>query len=233
MEGSSKKVSNKKFKTCDIRLPGENRPIHSSIHDILYQDVWLAQADLLIEAGFFQLARDFLYESINAAKILDERYTNAKGQYLLGRIALFDNNFIEAKSYASNAQKIAVDETFWYNCVCLLVDAHKLDSEDKLGYEKSVQILNKCVRLVKAEKSCRANKISKIEWMEAMLEYQLGMVTVEGLLVGKLTSEGDVNRQQKMGRRSLRQNAMHPFLFKKLSSVCEVCLSGKLNLYLT
>ena len=189
---------------------------------MLYQDVWLAQADLLVDAGFFQLARDFLYESMNAARTFDERYTMAKCQYLLGRIALFDNNFIEARSYASNAQKTAVDECFWFNCVCLLVDGHRLDSKDKLGYEKSVQILTKCVRLVKAEKGCRGNKASRVEWMEAMLEFELGVVTVEGLMAGRLSSDGDVTRKEKMGRRSMKQNTMHASLFKKLTSVCEV-----------
>jgi len=220
LDGSSKKPQ-AKFTTSDIRLPGEDRPLHSAPHDILYQDVWLAQAGLLIDAGHFQQARDFLYESMNAARTFDERYTLAKAQYLLSRIALFDNNFMEARSYASSAQKTAVDETFWFDCVCVLVEGHRLDGQDKQGYEKSVQILTKCVRLVKAEKGCRRNKASRLEWIEAMLEFKLGEVTAEGQMAGRL-SEGDVTRAQKMGRRSLKQNTMHASLFKKLSAVCEV-----------
>lgn len=66
-DGSVKKW--KKLKSEDIRLPGENRPLHGEVSDMLYQDLWLAQADTLIESGYFQTARDFLYESLNACKV--------------------------------------------------------------------------------------------------------------------------------------------------------------------
>ena len=66
-DGSGKKIV--KNKTDDIKLPGENRSIHDAIHDILYQDVWIVMSETLIDNGHFQLARDFLYESLNAAKV--------------------------------------------------------------------------------------------------------------------------------------------------------------------
>lgn len=67
-DGSAKKAI--KNKTDDLKLPGENRPIHDAIHDILYQDIWIVIAEDLVDNGHFQLARDFLYESLAAAKVI-------------------------------------------------------------------------------------------------------------------------------------------------------------------
>ena len=53
----------------DLQLPGENRPIHEELHDILYQDMWIQLAETLVENGFFQTARDFLFESLNATNV--------------------------------------------------------------------------------------------------------------------------------------------------------------------
>ena len=53
----------------DLQLPGENRPIHEELHCILYQDMWIQLAETLVENGFFQTARDFLYESLNATNV--------------------------------------------------------------------------------------------------------------------------------------------------------------------
>ena len=39
-------------------------------------------------------------------KSFDDKQTQAKVNYLLGEIALFDANFIEARNYAINAQVI-------------------------------------------------------------------------------------------------------------------------------
>ncbi len=112
-EGSKKKW--KKFKSEDIRLPGENRALHANVADMLYQDVWLAQADTLIESGYLQTARDFLYESLSACKVFEERFTLARVQYLLAKLAIFDCNFVEARNHAAQAQKLAIDEKFWYD----------------------------------------------------------------------------------------------------------------------
>jgi hypothetical protein len=82
-------------------------------------------------------------------------------------------------------------------------------------------VLNKALRLAKAEKTNRPNKASVFEYMIAMFEYQYAQVTADGLLTGKL-NDGDLTRQQKMGRRSLKQNTMHLSYFKKFTSVCEM-----------
>lgn len=140
---------------------------------------------------------------------------------MLAKIALFDCNFIEARNHASQAQKVAIDEKFWYNCICILVDSFKYDHQDKQAYDKCLQILNKALRLVKAEKTNRPNKVSSFEYMIAMFEYQCAQITADGLLNGKL-NDGDLTRQQKMGRRCLKQNTMHLNYFKKFTTVCEM-----------
>ncbi len=53
----------------DINLPGEHRKVHDNLQEILYKDAWILMAETLIKDGFFQTARDFLYESLNACLV--------------------------------------------------------------------------------------------------------------------------------------------------------------------
>ena len=53
----------------DINLPGEHRKVYNSVQDTLYKDSWLLTAELLIQNGFFQTARDFLFEALNASTV--------------------------------------------------------------------------------------------------------------------------------------------------------------------
>lgn len=53
----------------DLNLPGEQRKIYSNLHDMLYKDLWILMAETLIQNGFFQTARDYLYESLNASAV--------------------------------------------------------------------------------------------------------------------------------------------------------------------
>ena len=71
---------------------------------------------------------------------------------------------------------------FWYKCICLLVDAHKQDYHDKESTEKCLKILNKSIKLVKAEKQKRSNKKDKFEYMEAMFTFRLAQITCDALV---------------------------------------------------
>lgn len=105
----------------------------------------------------------------------------------------------------------------------VLVDAYYLDREDKESNEKSIQILNKVINLVKVEKNRRHNSKIKFEYFGAMFNYKLAQIISNGVLNGKLKDDADLSaRQSKTGRRSLKRNTMHPALFKKLSEVCDV-----------
>ena len=110
---------------------------------------------------------------------------------------------------------------FWYKCICLLIDSHRYDYQDKDAYEKCIQILNKCLRLIKAEKSTRSNKSGNFEYIEAMFDFEMAEITYDGLMTGKL-SDGDLTRQQKMGRRSLKPSSIHPNLSKKMTFILDV-----------
>lgn len=110
---------------------------------------------------------------------------------------------------------------FWYKCICLLIDSHRYDYHDKDAYDRCIQILNKCLRLIKAEKASRLNKSGSFEYIEAMFEFEIAEITYEGIMAGKL-NDGDLTRQQKMGRRSLKPSSMHPNLNKKMMFICDV-----------
>ena len=108
-----KKNQQSDFGVNDLKLPGEQRKINDSLSESLYKDVWMLIADTLIENGFFQTARDFIYEALNACVEFDDSFTLSKIQYFLGKIALYDCNFVEARNYASSALKLGIDEMFW------------------------------------------------------------------------------------------------------------------------
>ncbi|CAF0832143.1 unnamed protein product [Brachionus calyciflorus] len=202
----------------DLKLPGDKRKFQNNFHETLYKDIWILLAEYLIENGLFQTARDYLYESLNACVTFDDNKTLAQAEYLLGKIALFDCNFIEAKNYAANVQKIAIDELFWAKSIRLLVDSHRYDYNDKEGYEISIKILQKSIDIVREEKSIRQNKTPILSYIEGIFFNHLAEVTYEGILNGKLNDE-DIARN-KMSKKSSRRNSMHPSMFKRFSNVC-------------
>jgi hypothetical protein len=53
----------------DLKFPGDQRKVDNSLSDSLYKDVWILMAEQLVDNGFFQLARDFIYESLNASVV--------------------------------------------------------------------------------------------------------------------------------------------------------------------
>jgi hypothetical protein len=53
----------------DINLPGEYRRVNDTLHESLYKDIWISLAELLIHNGFFQSARDYIFESLNASVV--------------------------------------------------------------------------------------------------------------------------------------------------------------------
>ncbi|RNA35696.1 cilia- and flagella-associated 46, partial [Brachionus plicatilis] len=154
----------------------------------------------------------------------EDSETLGKIQYMLGKIALFDFDLIEARNYATNAQRIAIDEEFWWKSIHLLVDSHRYDYNDKDGYEKCLKILNKSIELIQKEKSIRLNKFSTLAYIEACLYFDLAEITYEGVLNGKLNEE-ELARRSRAAKRSSRRNSMHPTMFKRFSNV--------INLYQT
>lgn len=101
---NDQKCSSNKLSLNELNLPGEKKVVSSKLFDTLYKDVWLEMAEQLVENGFFQTARDYLFESLNACNVFDDKATQAKVNYLLAKISLFDCNFVEARNYASLAQ---------------------------------------------------------------------------------------------------------------------------------
>ena len=108
-----KKTQQSDFNIHDLKLPGEQRKVNDSFLESLYKDIWILIADVLVENGYFQTARDFIYEALNACVEFEDTFTLSKVHYLLGKIALYDCNFIEARNYASSAQKLGIDEMVW------------------------------------------------------------------------------------------------------------------------
>lgn len=120
---------------------------------------------------------------------------------------------------------MAVDETFWYKSVHALAESHKLDANDKEGYDKALHVLDRALEIVHVETRRRKNKSDKLAYVEAMLTYERAEMTREGVLAGRLASDQDtLMRRRMMSKRSFRLNSMHPMLFKKLSEVCNVIL---------
>lgn len=117
---------------------------------------------------------------------------------------------------------MAIDETFWYKTIRLLVDSHKLDLDDKDGYEKCVRILNRSINIVREETNRRKNKSDNLGYIEAMLMYELAEIVRDGVLSGRLSDQDALIRRRMMSKRSFRLNSMHPMLFKRLSEVCNV-----------
>ena len=216
-----KKTQQSDFGVNDLKLPGEQRKINDSFSDSLYKDVWMLIADVLIENGYFQTARDFIYESLNACVEFDDTYTLSKIQYFLGCIALYDCNFVEARNYASSAQKLGIDEMFWFKCVRVLVDSYRLDRQDKEAYDKSVKLLKKALELVEIEKDRRKNKSHQLSYIYAMLNYDLAEISYDGHLNDKF-NDSEMVRKQSIGKRVQKKNSMHPNLFKKLSQVANM-----------
>lgn len=63
-------MSNKTDNTTDdINLPGEYRRVNDILHESLYKDIWISLAELLIHNGYFQSARDYIFESLNASVV--------------------------------------------------------------------------------------------------------------------------------------------------------------------
>jgi hypothetical protein len=50
-------------------LPGEQRVLTKNLNEIIYKDAWLLIAEQLVQCGFFQIARNFIYEAMNASKV--------------------------------------------------------------------------------------------------------------------------------------------------------------------
>jgi hypothetical protein len=120
---------------------------------------------------------------------------------------------------------------FWFKSIQLLVEAHKLDyNSDRDSYDKCLKILKKSLELVDNEKKNRQNKLYKLEYIEAMLSYEMAEIICDGVLNDRL-NEDDISKAhaviaQKSSLRKnsylSRNNSMYPKLFKKLSGVCSV-----------
>lgn len=208
----------------DIKLPGEKAKLNENTPELLYKDIWLRVAGELVRMGLFQPARDYLNECLNACVNLESKHTLAKVYLYLGQIALFDCNFAEARGYAANAQRIAIDEIFWYKSIHLLSEAHRLDyHSDKEAYDKSVRIIKKAIDVVVSERPNRKNKSSRLAYVEAMLTFQLAEVIQDGLVNDRFTEEDLPGKNQKRCGQSrskiVKRNFMHPNVFKKLSEI--------------
>lgn len=105
-----------------------------------------------------------------------------------------------------------------------MADSHKLDSNDKDGYDKAIRILTRSIEIVRAEAAInrRKNKWDKLAYVEAMLTFELAEVTCDGVLTGRLSDHDTLMRRRMMSKRSHQLNSMHHMLFKKLSEVCNV-----------
>lgn len=97
-----------------------------------------------------------------------------------------------------------------------------MDLNDKDGYEKAINILNRALEIVGVEVKRRKNKSDKLRYVQAMLNYELAEITREGVLTGRLSDQDTLMRRRMMSKRSFQFNSMHHLLFKKLSEVCNV-----------
>ena len=72
-EGASAKQSANGYKQVSadggINPPGEEPLVNERLADALYKDAWLLNAELLIANGFYQAARDYLFESLHASHV--------------------------------------------------------------------------------------------------------------------------------------------------------------------
>lgn len=77
MDATSQKHHNRRGVLVDdmmtIRFPGDVKVLESCLSDVLYKDVWLNMAELLVENGFFQVARDYLFECLNASQVTQQQ----------------------------------------------------------------------------------------------------------------------------------------------------------------
>ena len=53
----------------ELKKPGEQRQISNSLIDILFKDIWVKIAELLVKTGYMQNARDFVYEALNTSQV--------------------------------------------------------------------------------------------------------------------------------------------------------------------
>lgn len=69
-KNDEKKIQLKmKQKIEELQIPGEHKVISNSLIEILYKDVWIKIADLLVQNGYMQNARDFIYEALHTSQV--------------------------------------------------------------------------------------------------------------------------------------------------------------------
>ncbi len=74
-DGVERKQINKQQNNVDhLRIPGQQKIINNTLTEILFKDIWIQIAELLIRNGHMQNARDFLYEALNASQVSTMRF---------------------------------------------------------------------------------------------------------------------------------------------------------------
>lgn len=217
-ESDSKKDMKYKKPIGELNFIGEQKNVPQHAYELLVKDIWIKIAQCLIKIGFFQNSRDFLFESLSASNHLDDKYTQTKVNNMLGEISLFDSNFTEAIDYAVSAQKIPINEEFWFKNVILMIKATKNNTTEKNSIEKAVGIIHKSLEIIENEcKAKRTNKTSKFIYMELMLKYELALIN-QDLLLKKAKSN---KRQGTPSNFPDKINSLRPVVFKQLSQICQ------------
>ncbi|XP_029962388.1 cilia- and flagella-associated protein 46 [Salarias fasciatus] len=87
------------------------------------QEIWLDKAEVCLNLGLYQPARQLLADSLMAAQELGDETSLSRSLVLLARLACQEQNFAQALILLDKAQTLGGDEDFWYQLTLTKVTA--------------------------------------------------------------------------------------------------------------
>ncbi|XP_030058854.1 cilia- and flagella-associated protein 46 [Microcaecilia unicolor] len=131
--------------------------------------LWIAKADVLIQLGFYQPARQLLAEAHKACQEMDDKCTVSKCLYLLAVLANKENNHGQAKILSEEVQQIEADAEFCYKNTLNFIQA--VLGEEKDGKEKlACAVLKNTINILKSMISNNSNKKQELMFFIASLK---------------------------------------------------------------
>ncbi|XP_078421329.1 cilia- and flagella-associated protein 46 [Cetorhinus maximus] len=143
-------------------------------------DVWINKAEVLLQLGFYQPARNLLSEAHMAAKMFENKEALAKILYLLAVLANCEKNHGQAKLLLKEAQSIGGNEYFWYDTItCLVCTIKEENLED--SKEQVCNVLKQGIAGYKAALEEKPNRLSVFTFMITSMEARLISIEIKSM----------------------------------------------------
>nr|XP_033798267.1 cilia- and flagella-associated protein 46 isoform X7 [Geotrypetes seraphini] len=158
-----KKLVNSNEKIMELDASGKGISVQS------FPYLWIAKAEVLIQLGFYQPARQLLAEAHKTCQQMDDKYAVSKCLYLLAVLANKENNHGQAKILSEEAQQIEGDAEFCYKNTLNFSEA--VLGGEKDGKEKlACSILKNTINVLTSMISNNSNKESELRFFIASLK---------------------------------------------------------------